>query len=176
MKLLVVAVLSAMGMSTASAAVNGTLTITGNVTAQTCEIDAAQLTRTVDLGEITKGASMNVAVDAPIQGVGKPLTFNVTKCPASTTSVGVKFDFTADTAKPQFMKNTGTGAGVLLGITDSSDDLVASGGTVNATDLDAKAGTATVNAKVQAYRIAVNDAGITAGDIASTATVTVAMK
>ncbi|EJB3413753.1 type 1 fimbrial protein, partial [Salmonella enterica] len=55
MKLLTIAVLSAAGMSAASAAVNGTLTITGNVVDQTCEVDATQLTRTIDLGDIPQG-------------------------------------------------------------------------------------------------------------------------
>ncbi|EKE1575787.1 type 1 fimbrial protein, partial [Salmonella enterica] len=55
MKLLAIAVLSAAGMSVASAATQGTLTITGNVVDQTCQVDAAQLTRTVDLGDITQG-------------------------------------------------------------------------------------------------------------------------
>ncbi|EMW9621473.1 hypothetical protein V5Y70_004943, partial [Salmonella enterica] len=53
--------------------------------------------------------------------------------------------------------------------------LVAPGGVVNAANLDTTAGTATVNAKVQAYRTAATDADITAGNIASTATVTVVM-
>ncbi|HBJ6378807.1 TPA: type 1 fimbrial protein, partial [Salmonella enterica subsp. enterica serovar Eastbourne] len=104
-----------------------------------------------------------------------PLAFNVTNCPASTNSVGIKFDYTADATNTQYLANTGTGAGVLLGITDDADALVANGGTVNAADLDTTAGTATVNAKVQAYRTAADVAGITVGNIASTATVTVDM-
>ncbi|WP_217649010.1 hypothetical protein, partial [Salmonella enterica] len=60
-----------------------------------------------------------------------------------------------------------------LGITDDTDKAVQTGGTVAAANLDTKAGTATVNAKVQAYRTAATDADITAGNIASTATVTV---
>ncbi|EJX2354556.1 hypothetical protein ODX95_005121, partial [Salmonella enterica] len=55
------------------------------------------------------------------------------------------------------------------------DALVAPGGVVSAANLDTTAGTATVNAKVQAYRTAVADTDVTAGNIASTATVTVAM-
>ncbi|MCT7130759.1 hypothetical protein M1753_24105, partial [Salmonella enterica subsp. enterica serovar Pomona] len=55
MKLLAIAVLSAAGMSAASAATNGTLTITGNVVDQTCEVAAGQMTRTIDLGDITQG-------------------------------------------------------------------------------------------------------------------------
>lgn len=172
MKLLAIAVLSAAGMSAASAT-TGTLTITGNVVDQTCEVDAAQLTRTVDLGYITQGAIKAAGQNASV--ANKPLVFNVTACPASTQSVGIKFDYTADSTHSQYLANTGTGAGVLLGITDDNDALLTTGSTVNAANLDTKAGTATVNAKVQAYRTAATDADITAGDIASTATVTVDM-
>ncbi|ELT4714695.1 type 1 fimbrial protein, partial [Salmonella enterica] len=103
----------------------------------------------------------------------KPLTFDVTKCPASTTGVGIKFDYTTDATNTQYLENTGNGKGVLLGITDDADALVAPGGVVNAANLDTTAGTATVNAKVQAYRTAAADTDVTAGNIASTATVTV---
>ncbi|EJQ4759690.1 hypothetical protein NX464_004839, partial [Salmonella enterica] len=71
--------------------------------------------------------------------------------------------------------NTGKGTGVLLGITNDADALVAPGDVVSAANLDTTAGTATVNAKVQAYRTAAADTDVTAGNIASTATVTVAM-
>lgn len=173
MKLLAIAVLSAAGMSAASAATQGTLTITGNVVDQTCEVDATQLTRTVDLGEITQGNIIAAAQNASV--TSKPLTFDVTKCPASTTSVGIKFDYTTDATNTQYLENTGNGKGVLLGITDDTDTLVTAGGVVKAANLDTTAGTATVNAKVQAYRTAVADTDVTAGNIASTATVTVAM-
>lgn len=173
MKLLAIAVLSAAGMSAASAAVNGTLTITGNVVDQTCEVDASQLTRTVDLGEITQGAIMAAAQNASVSN--KPLVFDVINCPASATGVGIKFEYTTDTTNTQYLANTGNGTGVLLGITDDADALVAPGGVVNAANLDTTAGTATVNAKVQAYRTAATDADITVGNIASTATVTVVM-
>ncbi|EDY9238452.1 type 1 fimbrial protein [Salmonella enterica subsp. enterica serovar Kottbus] len=171
MKLLAIAVLSAAGMSAASAATTGTLTITGNVTDQTCEVDAAQMSRTVDLGEITQGAIKAAAQNASV--VSKSLVFNVTACPASTKSVGIEFGYTADPINTQYLANTGTGAGVLLGITDNTDALVPNDGTVNATDLDTTAGTATVNAKVQAYRTAPTDADIVAGDVSSSATVTI---
>ncbi|ELO9553659.1 hypothetical protein QU020_004607, partial [Salmonella enterica] len=91
------------------------------------------------------------------------------------TGVGIKFDYTADATNTQYLANTGTGTGVLLGITDDADTLVATGSSVNATNLDTAAGTATVNAKVHAYRTAATDADINAGNIASTATVTVVM-
>ncbi|EEA1793999.1 hypothetical protein C9588_24490 [Salmonella enterica subsp. enterica serovar Muenchen] len=173
MKLLAVAVLSAAGMSAASAVTQGTLTITGNVVDQTCEVDAAQLTRTVDLGDITQGVIMAAAQHASV--TSKPLTFDVTNCPASATGVGIRFDYTTDATDTQYLANTGNGKGVLLGITDDADALVASGNVVNAANLDTTAGTATVNAKVQAYRTAVADTDVTAGNIASTATVTVVM-
>ncbi|EBQ9797682.1 type 1 fimbrial protein [Salmonella enterica subsp. enterica serovar Kottbus] len=131
------------------------------------------MTRTVDLGNITQGAIKAAGQNASV--ANKPLVFNVTACPASTQSVGIKFDYTADSTHSQYLANTGTGAGVLLGITDDNDALLTTGSTVNAANLDTKAGTATVNAKVQAYRTAATDADITAGDIASTATVTVDM-
>ncbi|ECC2872565.1 type 1 fimbrial protein [Salmonella enterica subsp. enterica] len=173
MKLLAIAVLSAAGMSAASAATQGTLTITGNVVDQTCEVDATQLTRTVDLGEITQGNIMAAAQNASV--ISKPLTFDVTNCPASATGVGIKFEYTTDTTNTQYLENTGDGKGVLLGITDDADALVAPGGVVNAANLDTTTGNATVNAKVQAYRTATADTDITVGNIASTATVTVAM-
>ncbi|ASA54197.1 hypothetical protein GX95_24050 (plasmid) [Salmonella enterica subsp. enterica serovar Minnesota] len=173
MKLLAIAVLSAAGMSAASAATQGTLTITGNVVDQTCEVDASQLTRTVDLGDITQGAIMAAAQNASV--TSKPLTFDVTNCPASTTGVGIKFEYTTDATNTQYLANTGKGTGVLLGITDDADALVAPDGVVNAANLDTTTGNATVNAKVQAYRTAVADTDVTAGNIASTATVTVAM-
>ncbi|WP_080206628.1 fimbrial protein, partial [Salmonella enterica] len=146
---------------------------TGNVVDQTCEVDASQLTRTVDLGNITQGAIKAAAQNASV--ASKPLVFNFTACPASTTGAGIKFDYTTDATNTQYLENTGNGKGVLLGITDNADTLVANDGTVNAADLDTTAGTATVNAKVQAYRTAATDADITAGNIASTATVTVVM-
>lgn len=173
MKLLAIAVLSAAGMSAASAATQGTLTITGNVVDQTCEVDASQLTRTVDLGEITQGTIMAAAQNASV--ISKPLTFDVTKCPASITGVGIKFEYTTDATNTQYLENTGNGKGVLLGITDDTDTLVTAGGVVNAANLDTTTGNATVNAKVQAYRTAAADTDVTAGNIASTATVTVAM-
>lgn len=173
MKLLAIAVLSAAGMSAVSAATQGTLTITGNVVDQTCEVDASQLTRTVDLGEITQGTIMAAAQNASVSH--KPLVFDVTKCPASATGVGIKFEYTTDTTNTQYLANTGNGKGVLLGITDDADALVAPGSVVKAANLDTTTGNATVNAKVQAYRTAAADTDITAGNIASTATVTVVM-
>ncbi|SUY95167.1 major fimbrial subunit [Citrobacter freundii] len=168
---LALATFATIASGAASAATNGTLTITGNIVDQTCEVDASQMTRTVDLGSILPSAIKAAAVNDSL--TSQPLTFDVTNCPASTTGVGIKFDFTPDVNSTQYMANTGTGAGVLLGITDDADTLVTKGGVVNAANLDTTTGTATVSAKVHAYRVAAADADITAGDIASTATVTI---
>ncbi|EBO6445969.1 type 1 fimbrial protein [Salmonella enterica] len=173
MKLLAIAVLSAAGMSAASAATQGTLTITGNVVDQTCQVDASQLTRTVDLGDITQETIMATATRGTV--VSKPFVFNFTGCPASTTGVGIKFDYKTSGNFADVMENTGNGKGILLSITDDADNPVKPGDKVSATNLDTTAGTATVNAKVEAVRIAASDADITAGNIASTATVTVVM-
>ncbi|EAW1004186.1 type 1 fimbrial protein [Salmonella enterica] len=116
---------------------------------------------------------MAVAQNASVSN--KPLVFDVTNCPASAAGVGIKFDYTTDTTNTQYLENTGNGKGVLLGITDDADALVAPGSVVNAANLDTTTGKATVNAKVQAYRTAVADTDVTAGNIASTATVTVVM-
>ncbi|EGK6862598.1 type 1 fimbrial protein [Salmonella enterica subsp. enterica serovar Glostrup] len=169
-RLSLLAVLAA-GSCMANAATQGTLTIAGNVVDQTCQVDATQMTRTVDLGSISKGNITTAAVDGSV--VSKPLVFDFTGCPSSTTNVGIRFDFASDAGHTKYLKNTGTGAGVLLGITDDKDNLEQSGGVVLATNLDKTAGTATVNAKVHAYRTAATDADITAGNIASTATVTI---
>lgn len=159
------------GSCMANASTQGTLTVTGNVVDQTCEVDAAQMTRTVDLGDIAKGNIMAAAVDGSV--ISRPLKFDLTKCPASAQSVGIHFEFTPDANHTTYLSNTGTGAGVLLGITDDQDNLEQSGGVVLATNLNTTAGTATVNAKVHAYRTAATDVDITAGNIASTATVTI---
>ncbi len=119
-------------------------------------VDAAQMTRTVDFGDIGKAAITAAAVDGSV--TSNPLVFDLTKCPASTTDVGIRFDFTPDANHTNYLSNTGTGAGVLLGVTDENDNLEQSGGVVLATKLDKTAGTAT-------------DADIKVGNIASTVTI-----
>ncbi|HAK8631636.1 TPA: type 1 fimbrial protein [Salmonella enterica] len=155
----------------ASAATTGTLTITGNVVDQTCEVDAGQMTREVSLGDLSQGSIKGVAVDAAI--TSKDLVFDMTKCPSNVKSVGIAFNFTPDASHTGYLANAGKGKGVLLGITDESDALVKAGGVVLSKNLDTKAGTAKVTAKVKAFRTAATDADIVAGDVSSTATVTI---
>ncbi|WP_395537073.1 fimbrial protein [Klebsiella pneumoniae] len=159
------------GSCVANATTQGSLTVVGNVVEQTCQIDAAQMTRTVELGDISKGAINAVAVDGSV--TSKPLVFDLTKCPADIGGVGIRFDFTPDANHTDSGTSVTQVVGVLLGVTDENDNLEQSGGVVLSTNLDKAAGTATVNAKVHAYRTAATDADITAGNVASTATVTI---
>ncbi|ELI8702898.1 type 1 fimbrial protein [Salmonella enterica] len=151
-----------------SATETGTITVTGNVVGVTCEVPAAQLTRTINVPEIDQSVLTAAGKGAAVTGASTAFQFDVTKCPTSVKRVGVRFDYTGDTAFPALMKNTGTAKGVLLGISKDADtDAIATGTSV---DADAIAnGAATVKAKVNAYR---TSEAVAAGDIASTATVT----
>lgn len=152
-----------------SAAETGTVTVTGNVVGVTCEVPAAQLTRTINVPEIDQSVLTATGKSAAVTGASTAFQFDVTKCPTSVERVGIRFDYTGDTAFPTFMKNTGTAKGVLLGISKDADtDAIATGTSVDAASV-AK-GAATVKAKVNAYRTL---EPVVAGDIASTATVTV---
>ncbi|EBN7971039.1 type 1 fimbrial protein [Salmonella enterica] len=149
--------------------VTGSLKITGNVVDATCEVPAAQLTRTINVPEIDQSVLTAAGKGAAVTGASTAFQFDVTKCPTSVKRVGVRFDYTGDTAFPALMKNTGTAKGVLLGISKDTDTTAITTGT----SVDAASianGAATVKAKVNAYR---TTEAVVAGDIASTATVTV---
>lgn len=152
----------------AAAKETGKLAIQGNIVDATCEVPANQLTRTINVPEIDQSVLTATGKSTAVTGASTAFQFDVTKCPASVKRVGVRFDYTGDTAFPTFMKNTGTAKGVLLGISKDADtDAIATGTSV---DADAIAnGAATVKAKVNAYRTV---EAVAAGDIASTATVT----
>ncbi|EJT7259157.1 type 1 fimbrial protein [Salmonella enterica] len=152
-----------------SATETGTITVTGNVVGVTCEVPAAQLTRTINVPEIDQSVLTAAGKGAAVTGASTAFQFDVTKCPTSVKRVGVRFDYTGDTAFPALMKNTGTAKGVLLGISKDTDTTAITTGT----SVDAASianGAATVKAKVNAYR---TTEAVVAGDIASTATVTV---
>lgn len=173
MKLIKYSALATMlvGTIAANAAETGTLQISGTVVEHTCSVPADQLTQTVDMGTITPAGLKALNEGEGLTKADKSLHFDVTDCPAATTAVGIKFDFTPDAAGAQYMANTGSATGVALGIVDADDAQVINGGVAHAKDLDAAAGTATVNAKVRVYRV--GSAEPVAGDIASTTTVTV---
>ncbi|EBI9057214.1 type 1 fimbrial protein [Salmonella enterica] len=151
-----------------SAAESGTVTITGNVVGVTCEVPAAQLTRTINVPEIAQSVLTATAKNAVVTGTSTAFQFDVTKCPTSVKRVGIRFDYAGDGTFITYMKNTGTAKGVLLGISKDTDtDAIATGTSVDAGPI--ANGAATVKAKVNAYRTL---EPVAAGDIASTATVT----
>ncbi|ELC4346493.1 hypothetical protein RNH23_004721 [Salmonella enterica] len=81
MQLLAVAVLSAAGMSAASAATNGTLTITGNITANTCVVSG--LDTTLPMGNVLT-STIKSASTWKVVGE-KHHSFNISNCPQDTT-------------------------------------------------------------------------------------------
>lgn len=150
------------------AADNGTLTFSGSITDQACTVPTDQMTRQIDMAAI----SPEILADAEEhESVGESaFTFNVTGCPSALNNVGIQFEFTPDGTNNQYLNNTGTATGVAYGITDKNNVLKNTREIINATDYNGTAGTATVEAKVRAYRV--GDAAPVTGTIASTATVT----
>lgn len=145
----------------------GTVQFSGAVSDGSCQIPANQMNKIIDLGAISL-AQINAASSG--QSLKQqPLQFDVSLCPASVTNVAVKFDFTPDTTNGQYIEQNGDASGVLFGITDATDNLIANTGQVNAV-APVAAGSATVNAKIQAFRIGTEN-GV-AGSLDSTATVT----
>lgn len=146
----------------------GTMTMSGEVTENTCLVPSTQLNQSVNLAELDFEAVNNADENSSVGNT--TFKFDVTGCPASTNSVGIRFDFATDGAGSKYMKNDGDARGIVFGITDSNNDLKDSGETITASDLDTSTGTATINAKLHAYRV--GSANPVAGDIASAATVT----
>ncbi|WP_343552838.1 fimbrial protein [Pantoea sp.] len=158
-----------MGMTSASAfaANNGTITFSGAITDGSCQIPVSQMTRTINLDNVGASDLNTASIGTSVQE--EALQFDAAYCPNTVTDVAVQFDFTPDATNSQYIANTGDAQGVLFGITDANDTLVANGGSV-AADAVSGTGTATVNAKIRAYRV--GSAAPVAGSIASTATVT----
>lgn len=149
-----------------------TLHITGQILDQTCSVDSAQMTRTVSFAPVTVAALTAAADGDVIQS--QNLQFDVSSCPNTVTRVGIKFGYTADAAGNYLVNTAGTKAGgVLLGISeDGNTTALAPDSIINAAagDLNATAGTATIKAKVNMYKLA---GAVAEGDITSTANVTV---
>lgn len=144
----------------------GSLHTVGAIEATTCTINPAELTRTIPLGEIDAATATagSVISDAP-------MNFDFTSCPTTFTQAGVKFYYTPDAGNADYLANAGTAKGVLLGISKASDTVaVPSETTIWSTDYDGTAGTATVQAKVNAYR---TSDPLVAGDIQSVSQVAV---
>jgi major type 1 subunit fimbrin (pilin) len=133
----------------------GSLNTTGEVVAGTCSIAQSVLTQTVDLGNIALTDITKVSSGSQVSGTDKPFEFALTNCPITVTKVGIKFNYTADSAG-NYLENTDSNpaTGVRLGITTTADSTPVATGTVIQSDpFTAAAGaSATVHAKVAAYR------------------------
>ncbi|EGK9149262.1 type 1 fimbrial protein [Salmonella enterica] len=161
------ALLAASGFSHADL---GTLTFQGTIAQQTCQVAAAQLTRTLAFDDLIDISSIqSLAIDGV--AASKNFQFDVTNCPAAINDVGIRFDYQADSAHPNYMaKNASSkGDGVLLGIS-AKDDTIAkpSGSVIQAASISN--GNATVEAKLNAYKVSQE---LSPGSIISQSTVTV---
>ncbi|MRS17795.1 fimbrial protein [Enterobacteriaceae bacterium RIT692] len=156
-------------MMTFAQAENGTVVVGASITDNSCTVPANQINQQINIGAITP-ETLTAASNGEIVRT-KPIVFDFTNCPNTFTNVGIEFDYPEDTAQAQYMENTGSAEGVLLGITDSSGTAVPKNGRVMSDNFDANAGTGTVTAQVSAYRVGTEAPG--AGSIESVATITV---
>lgn len=138
------------------AAHTGTVRTQATFISSTCSVPASQMTRSVDIGTIE--ASKVIAASPGESLQAQDLNFTVTDCPAATKDVRMKFVF-SKLSGTNYLVNNGDAKGVAMGITDRDDNLVDSSQYIFATDLNASAGTASINAKVHAYRTSEESAG-----------------
>jgi type 1 fimbria pilin len=144
------------------------ITFEGSVTDSSCVVPANEMTRTITLAKISP-----VYLSAANEGddvATETFNFNITGCPSNVSNVGVNFTFSPDATSTQYLSNTGTATGVLLGITDGSDQLVANNASIMSDNYDEVTGSGTVNAKVKAYR---TSGAVASGTIASTANIVI---
>ncbi|QZY92928.1 type 1 fimbrial protein (plasmid) [Pantoea dispersa] len=150
----------------------GILTINASVADTTCVIKSEHLNQTINMTNII---TADLAAASPGQVVGEEaFSFDIDSCPSSVSNVGVKFTYTPDAGDAQYLANTGTATGVLLGITETDDSRVNSGGTVWSSNFVPANGEGTVTAHVKAYRV--GSVTPVAGDINSVATIALAMQ
>ncbi|KNC92354.1 fimbrial protein [Trabulsiella odontotermitis] len=131
---------------------SGSLHATGQILDATCTIATNDLNQSIQLGDIPVA---DIAAVAPLTMVKQQdINFTFTNCPTSLTSLGVRFNYTADPAG-NYLPNTGDATGALVGISSShNNDALASGAVVTSDDYDSAAGgDATVHAKANVYRI-----------------------
>lgn len=150
----------------------GVVTINGSITDATCVIKSEHLSQTINMAAITPA---DLAGATPGQVMGdETFSFDVDSCPSSISNVGVTFTYTPDSVDAQYIANTGSATGVLLGITKSNNDRVNSGETVWSSSFVPANGEGTVTAHVKAYRVGSDTPE--AGDINSVATIALAMQ
>ncbi|WP_455851575.1 fimbrial protein [Pantoea endophytica] len=146
----------------------GTVTFAGAITEQACTVPANQMNQQIDMTGMTPESL--IAADEDESVAERAFTFNVTDCPAGLTNVGIKFDYNPDSSNNQYLSNSGTATGVAFGITDKNNVLKNTSEIINADNYDGTTGTATVEAKLRAYRV--GTAAPETGSVESTATVT----
>ncbi|CAI1016966.1 fimbrial protein [Serratia quinivorans] len=144
----------------------GSVHVQGTFVDSSCLIAQNELDKQIDFGDFAKSTVSAVAQDGVV--FSKPLTFNITNCPAITNSVGIKFDFDQVDFGKNYIKNTGMGKGAVFGISSGLDtNAIPTGSKIETTAFNEQ--TATINAQVNIYRTAEN---YTVGDLKSTANVT----
>ncbi|MDR9889184.1 fimbrial protein [Pseudenterobacter timonensis] len=95
-------------------AADGTIHFTGNITDQTCTVDAGSQDLTVDLGNVAQSA-LNGA--AGMKAAPTRFTLNVSECPDTVTGANVKFDGTSDGVNQNLLAlDSGTGIATGVGI------------------------------------------------------------
>ncbi|MGA5657805.1 fimbrial protein [Rahnella contaminans] len=114
LSLMVVAAVSGMGMISAANAADGTITFTGNITADSCTVavNGGTANATVDLGTVA-ASSFQAAGDL---STVKDFTLNLTACPSGVTNVSVAFDGQGDAADNTTFQNNDTGATAATGV------------------------------------------------------------
>lgn len=103
-------------LSVGSARADGdpvTITITGNIVASPCQVDADSTNIGIALGDDIQ-ASSGVTAGTNMSGT-KNTQIKLINCPAGTSSVTATFHGTPDPGNPDFMyKNTGTATNVAV--------------------------------------------------------------
>ena len=143
--LVAAALMSAVSMNAANAA-DGSIIFTGNIIAQTCQVNGnAPGDMPVNLGEYTS-KEFNSAGST----VGnETITMALTACPTNVNAVSILFGGTADTTNPELLANSSSGAtGVGIGIYEEDGSTAIPINTASANiPLTAGAGTGTFIAK-----------------------------
>lgn len=148
---------------------SGSVNLSGTVVDATCTITGG-LTKTIPLDDI-QANELSAAKAGSVVGQ-KPIAISLTACPASLTKLGASFSYTSDSAGTNYLENTTSGTGVRFGISTDLDNVaLASDSVVYSKDYASAGGAATINAKVNAYRI--GNELVEAGDVTSTATVSI---
>lgn len=97
-----------------------TITVTGQVVASPCTVDANTVTQTIDLGQDTK-QHLLAAGDG---GEWADFDLKVTNCPAGTSSVTAKLTGTADSQDSSAWKNSGTSGNIALRVTSRDHNAI----------------------------------------------------